>query len=123
MQLYEIIIPVTDNAGNRWPKAFTDSWEDCLLTLFGGFTRVDVQGAWIGEGGKRFDDRSYAYRVASDQDDVGLQLVTSASRRFTDQEAFCVAVIGEAWIRECEQYLEAPIGTVRRPNGDIVAID
>ena len=108
MQLYEIIIPVTDNTGRHWPRGpngVIAEWEDCLLALFGGFTRSDVQGAWIGEGGKRFDDRSYAYRVASDQDNVGSQLITSASRRFTDQEAFCVSVIGETWIRAREAQL------------------
>jgi len=106
----EILLPITDNAGNDTSGAHA-IFREYLLSRFGGFTQCpDVKGAWRNdETGVTYWDTLTPYRVcfgASREDgDWREELETRgallvALHQFPDQKAFFVSMIGEALIAE-----------------------
>jgi hypothetical protein len=52
--LVELLLPLRDNAGTPYPRAFFDRLRDELIARFGGVTahlRAPAQGAWRAEPG------------------------------------------------------------------------
>jgi hypothetical protein len=110
MTQIEILLPVTDNAGNDTSSAHA-IFREYLLEVFGGFTQCpDVKGAWRDdETGATYFDTLTPYRVcfiASREDGDWREefatrgVLVVALRQFPDQKAFFVSMIGEALIAE-----------------------
>jgi hypothetical protein len=106
----EILLPVTDNAGDDMAAAHC-VFREYLLSSFGGFTQcTDVKGAWRDEKtGVTYWDVLTPYRVcfiASRADGDWREefetrgALAVAMRQFPDQEAIFVSMIGEALIAE-----------------------
>ena len=102
MKLYEIAIPLFDNAGlntNTARRAF----EKSVLASVGGYTRLPAaEGAWLDASGKLYTDRTQSYRLACD-DWQFPAVLAEAFRLFPDQLAIFTAEIGTATIHERER--------------------
>ena len=99
MKLYEIAIPLCNNAGlSTTPER--KAWEKTVLKLSGGYTRLPAaDGAWGDDSGKVFLDRVYSYRLACSAE-VFAAVLAEAFRVFSDQLAIFTAEIGTATIHE-----------------------
>lgn len=94
MQLWEITLPLKDNAGVALHMAHKN-FAATLLDTFGGYTDAgDGVGAWR-DGGKVYKEPVRTYRVACEDEPAFGDL---AGPYFPDQLAFFVAQIGAAKI-------------------------
>lgn len=99
MKLYQITLPMFDNAGLNTNVARVQ-WEKAALQAAGGFTRLPAaEGAWLGPDGKTYTDRSRAYHIACEEWAFA-GLLAEAFRLFPDQLAIFTAEIGMAIIHE-----------------------
>ena len=62
-----IKVPQLHNDGTEIPSEVVKKLETLMLSWFGGFTRRSVQGAWVNDMGKRFDDYLWEYDLACGQ--------------------------------------------------------
>lgn len=91
---YSFIVPRQDNSGNYFPTSEFDAIEHKLLAAFYGFSRLDIYGEWVDDGGNKFDDISYQYSVAFKSTNANidklLQIVAYVKTRF-DQEKIYIS--------------------------------
>lgn len=96
MNLWQINIPLNDNAGARVMLAHR-KFAEYLAAAFGGFTSWEANGAWRDpetNGGVQFEPvRIYEIAAEGEPDLVGI-----AKQFFPDQKAFFVGRVGEASI-------------------------
>lgn len=80
MQQLTITIPKYYNDGTAIPENRLQAIESDLLDLYGGFSRIDVYGAWtdIENGGHVYHDYSYQYEI----------LLSDNARRYGDLKHF-----------------------------------
>jgi hypothetical protein len=87
----DILVPLADNEGRRFPQSSFDTLEHFLTTLCDGFTRRgDVEGAWRSpDTGIVMRDRSRSYVVTLPVEETEEQIarIESFIRRFFRQEA------------------------------------
>lgn len=115
MRLYEIILPRLNNEGAPMDSAH-QAFARKLCVLYGGFTRAPVQGTWLDDTGKAYQDESFAYRIATDRA-LG-HAILAAQRLWPDQLAIFWASLGEAHIYETPAGRGARIAeTARRAAG------
>lgn len=96
--LFEIAVPVKDNAGAVVPEGRHFAFENECMHRVGGYSKMpDIDGAWRNAEGRIFYDRMRSYRVLTDRD-TALHLVSVALRIYQDQEAIFLSEIGRAWI-------------------------
>ena len=62
-----IKVPQLHNDGTEVAPEVVKKLETLMLSWFGGFTRRSVQGAWVNDMGKRFDDYLWEYDLACSQ--------------------------------------------------------
>lgn len=86
------LIPLTDNQGEGFPTS-TWAWlQDELVAQFGGWSlEGTVEGAWKGDDGRVYRDRSYRYTVATTALEALRDLLRQAKVRFA-QEAIYLEV-------------------------------
>lgn len=83
MKLFEILLPLRDNAGNSTSKA-RDAFAVFVLREVGGISILsDVKGAWRDDAGKVYHDICVPYRVACDNFSI---IVKEAHKLFADQK-------------------------------------
>jgi len=96
MKLYEILLPLNTNSGDDYDEAH-EAWRRKALDIVGGFTELpDAHGFWM-DGGKLYNDRMRAYRVACTPEQWAA-LLDAAFCLFADQAAIFHAKIGTAEI-------------------------
>lgn len=61
-----IVVPTRDNAGRDTVRVRREIERD-LLEMVGGFTALQQRGAWVGQDGKVYRDRSVRFEVACDR--------------------------------------------------------
>lgn len=98
MRVHQIILPKRDNNGVALHMAHKN-FAQALLNHWGGYTKSECAGVWVGAQGRIYRDESIRYEVASD-DLFPAALVALAKPLFPDQLAFYVATVGEAEIIE-----------------------
>lgn len=86
------LIPLTDNQGVPFQAEDFDWLQDELVLQFGGWSlEGTVEGAWKGDDGRVYRDRSYRYTVATTALDKLRGLLREAKARFA-QEAIYLEV-------------------------------
>ena len=99
MNLYEILLPVTNNDGERMHLAH-GRLQDFLLETIGGYTECpNVEGAWRNDTGLVMYDKSVPYRVTCHSEDWR-KIVARAFELWPDQQAIFHTKLGEATIEE-----------------------
>lgn len=69
--VWEILIPVSDNDGNRFENENFDTWEKRLLAIAGGFTlALNVTSMWRDKDGNIYTDISIPYRVMCEYEEA-----------------------------------------------------
>ena len=69
MQLIEILLPLRDNEGRRFPPELWTWLRETLVERFGGltaFSRSPAEGLWEEEGGERSRDEIAVFEVMAD---------------------------------------------------------
>lgn len=92
-KLYEILLPLTTNAGVHSDLAREAFLTDCRTLAKGYSVLPMISGAWENEDGEIIFDRSIPVRVAAEEH-VWAKLVRLAHKHFSDQEcllSFCVS--------------------------------
>lgn len=92
-KLYEILLPLTTNAGQPTDLARTAFLNDCRVLAKGYSILPMISGAWENEEGEIIFDRSIPVRVAAEEK-TWAKLVRLAHKHFSDQEcllSFCVS--------------------------------
>jgi hypothetical protein len=103
MNLYEILLPVTDNDGADMGGAH-NAFRNFLLEKVGGYTQAaPVRGAWL-DGAATYHDTLVPYRVTCSPDGWR-KIVRRAFELWPDQKAIFHAHIGTATI---EEYSKTP---------------
>lgn len=98
MSLFEIAVPVKDNAGDIVPEGRHFAFETIIMQSAGGYTAMPPDdGAWRDDKGHIYYDRMRSYRVMCDRETL-VHMVEAAERIYADQVAFFVAEIGRAWV-------------------------
>lgn len=95
------LVPVQDNDGHPFPRAFWAELDDRLVAAFGGFTRTPgISGAWQ-SGGRIYRDESSQFTLAltSWWDVPALLAIMEWVRVTTRQEALYVEIAGIPEIR------------------------
>ena len=76
MQLWEILIPVFDNAPRKFPLEHHWAWDREILKLAGGITILkEVKGKWAVSDQKSIDEDMLVVRIACDIDTMRKILV------------------------------------------------
>jgi hypothetical protein len=87
-----LLVPLADNDGNPFPAAMFAALEDELVARFGGFTHAGTKGgAWRGDDGVVYRDRSRQYDIAVESwIDIPdfLQLVDRVAVKFRQRAVF-----------------------------------
>ena len=97
MNLYEILLPMANNAGHGMQSAHTD-FHAFLIDHYGGYTKGrPASGYWRNGRGIVIHDYMVPYRVACEPT-AWLKIVARAFELFPDQEAIFHAQIGVATI-------------------------
>lgn len=92
-KLYEILLPLTTNAGQPAGLARNAFMNDCQALAKGYSVLPMISGAWENEEGEIIFDRSIPVRVVAEEK-VWAKLVRLAHKHFSDQEcllSFCVS--------------------------------
>ena len=92
-----IILPVADNAGNR----LTWEWITRLIAArFGGLTRTDGEGQWVGEDGTLYHDATLIVDVDYSGNGEGAEYLAGlaqAAKEYVAQEAIYLRVDGQTY--------------------------
>lgn len=93
--LYEILVPVEDNYGNKFELSYHKEWDAKVRALTGGLTIMKkAKGEWISSYGQIFVDETIPVRVACDRET--LNKILAMTKDYYEQEAiFCFKVSEE----------------------------
>lgn len=70
MKLIQILLPVFDNAGQRFPRERYDAIHEELVDRFGGltaYTRAPATGLWAQDGEEVVHDEIVVYEVVTEE--------------------------------------------------------
>ena len=100
MHLVELFLPLRDNAGKAFPRAFYDDVRSQLAEVHGGvtaFTRAPATGLWEDDEGDVQRDEVVLFEVMVEQLDHGWwrQYRTRLERRFRQDEVLVRATLVE----------------------------
>jgi len=71
MTLFEILIPVKNNKGVSFDYEHNRLWEDGVLGIAGGLTRLSaVDGQWISPLNEIIEEQMYPVRIACTQEHI-----------------------------------------------------
>lgn len=96
MKLYEILIPIQDNAGALYPVGLCSAFLQSIAARTGGYTLAGtVKGMWRDDSGAEYYDACSAIRVACEPDDMAA-IIADALATFADQKCILSYVIADA---------------------------
>lgn len=93
-RIAQIILPKFNNDGKSQAWLHQE-YRKAFCIVFGGYTAYDVQGGWMNDDGKLFNDESVAYHIAMDDNNVNVEkfrgLAQAAAGEF-QQECIFIAL-------------------------------
>lgn len=91
-RIAQIILPKSDNDGKSLTWVHSQ-YQKTFCIVFGGFTAYDVQGGWMNDEGKLFNDESIAYHIAMDDyGPIKLRGLAQAAAGEFQQECIFIAL-------------------------------
>jgi hypothetical protein len=98
MKLYQIVIPVRNNAGMVWDNYHVKTFDSFVLEHAGGFTQTSAFGRWLDKpGGTEYQDWSTIYNISCTPSAFE-KICAKAMELYEDQSAIFTAEIGTATI-------------------------
>ena len=70
MKKATFIIPKQDNEGNKFPKTTVLEIQRDILELYGGYTVRSVEGGWMDEAGKVYQEHNWEYTVVLEDSEL-----------------------------------------------------
>ncbi len=93
MKKATFIIPKQDNNGNKFPKSIILEIQRDILEQYEGYTVRSVQGGWVDEHGKAYQEPNWEYTVVLDENQLkGLASWLEKMKVVLKQEAMFLEV-------------------------------
>ena len=89
MELWEVLVPKTDNEGKEFSLEFHKEWDNYIKTIAGGLTVMrSAKGMWKG-----YEERMIPVRIACERDE--LEHILSFTKNHYSQEAVFAVKLSE----------------------------
>ena len=95
--MWEILVPVKDNSGNKFPLSYHNEWDNFVENLTGGLTVMrPAKGRWISPIGTKVHEKMIPCRIRCSEEDIN-KIVDFTIKHY-NQEAVAYYLVSPRFI-------------------------